>query len=160
MTSLVTMALVVVQSSLQGKVSVDGSSTVYPITEAVAEEIAEKHPKIRVTVGISGTGGGFKRFAANEIDISDASRTIKRKELDICQKAGISFIEIPVAYDGLTVVVNPKNDWAKDLTVNELKTIFLAGGANKWSDVRPEWPNERIRIYSPGTDSGLSLIHI
>ena len=141
--------------TLRGNVRVDGSSTVFPITEAVAESFSEDAPKVRVTVGVSGTGGGFKRFAANEIDISDASRPIKGKEMKLMTDNGVEYIELPVAYDGLTVVVNPENKWVDHLTVDELKKIFLADSAAKmWSDVRPEWPARPIKIFSPGTDSG------
>ncbi len=141
--------------SLRGNVRVDGSSTVFPITEAVAESFSDDAPRVRVTVGVSGTGGGFKRFAANEIDISDASRPIKSKEMKLIEENGINFIEIPIAYDGLTIVVNPKNDWIDDLTVDELKKIFRSDSAAKrWSDVREEWPDRPIKIFSPGTDSG------
>ena len=139
---------------LSGKVTVDGSSTVYPITEAVAEEFNKEHGRVRVTVGISGTGGGFKRFANGETDISDASRPIKKSEADPARSNGVEFIEIPVAYDGLTVVVNKQNTWAKTLTVDQLKKIFLEGGAKTWKDVDPSFPAEPIKVYAPGTDSG------
>ena len=140
---------------LRGSITVDGSSTVYPITEAVAESFKAAAPNVKVTVGVSGTGGGFKRFAANETDISDASRPIKAAEAKMCNDAGIEFIEIPVAYDGLTIVVNKGNYWAESMTVDDLKKIFLAsGGAKTWQDVRPEWPDRPINIYCPGTDSG------
>ena len=140
---------------LSGSVKIDGSSTVYPITEAVAESFQEEAPRVRVPVGISGTGGGFKRFTVGETDISDASRPIKKKELDVCRSNGVEFIEIPVAYDGLSIVVNKKNTWVDHLSVDELKKIFLDGAhAMTWKDVRPEWPERRIKIYAPGTDSG------
>ena len=140
---------------LKGTISIDGSSTVYPITEAVAEEFGYEHPRTRVTVGISGTGGGFKRFSVGETDISDASRPIKQKELENAQKHGIEFIEIPVAYDGLSIVVNNENTWCKDLTVDELKQMFLDGSTIKtWQDIRPQWPAVPVKLYSPGTDSG------
>lgn len=142
-------------NNLRGNIRVDGSSTVFPITEAIAESFGEAAPNVRVTVGVSGTGGGFKRFAAKEIDISDASRPIKAKEMKMLAEGKIDFIEIPVAYDGLTIVVNPKNDWADNITVDELKKIFLAeAGGNKWSDIREGWPERPIKIFSPGTDSG------
>ncbi|MDG2095108.1 MAG: PstS family phosphate ABC transporter substrate-binding protein [Phycisphaerales bacterium] len=142
-------------NNLRGNIRVDGSSTVFPITEAIAESFSDSAPSVRVTVGVSGTGGGFKRFAAKEIDISDASRPIKSKELKMLKESKIDFIEIPVAYDGLTIVVNPKNDWADNITVDELKKIFLAeAGGNKWSDIREGWPERPIKIFSPGTDSG------
>ncbi len=142
-------------SSLRGSIKIDGSSTVYPITEAVAEEFAEVCPRVRVTVGISGTGGGFKRFSVGETDISDASRPIKSKEYDKAVENGVDFIEIPVAYDGLSIVVNKSNHWVDQLTVDDLKKIFLDGSPVKtWKDVRSSWPAVPIAIYSPGTDSG------
>lgn len=142
-------------SRLRGSVKIDGSSTVYPITEAVAEEFRGVAPNVRVTVGISGTGGGFKRFVVGETDISDASRPIKAAEAAEAEKNRVEFVEIPVAYDGLSVVVNPKNDWIDHLTVDELKHIFLEGrAASTWADVRSSWPATPIKIYSPGTDSG------
>lgn len=140
---------------LGGLVRVDGSSTVYPITEAVAEEFGRVNPRVRVTVGISGTGGGFKRFTAGETDISDASRPIKAKELKIAQEKQVDFIEVPVAYDGLSIVVNKANTWCNDLTVDELKRIFLSNSSvYSWRDIRPEWPDVPVKIYAPGTDSG------
>ena len=108
---------------LKGVVKIDGSSTVYPITEAVAEEFNASAPKVRVTVGVSGTGGGFKRFVAGEIDIADASRPIKKSENDMAAKAKLDYIELPIAFDGLTIVVNPKNTWATSLTVEQVKKI-------------------------------------
>jgi phosphate transport system substrate-binding protein len=143
--------------AVSGAVEIDGSSTVFPITEAVAEEFGKENSGVRVTVGISGTGGGFKRFCAGETDISDASRPIKKEEADICAAAGIDFIEIPVAYDGLSVVVNHDNDWATCITTAELKTLWqpeAEGKITKWSQVRASWPDEEITLYGPGTDSG------
>ena len=141
--------------ALAGTVSVDGSSTVFPVTEAVAEEFGKVHPKVRVTVGISGTGGGFKKFCSGEIDINDASRHIKDKEIRVAKENGVEYIEIPVAYDGLSVVVNKKNDFIDYLTVDELNAIWKYGSTMKtWSDVRPNWPNQEIKLYGPGTDSG------
>ncbi len=141
--------------ALKGTVKIDGSSTVYPITEAVAEEFGAENRKVRVTVGISGTGGGFKRFSTGETDVSDASRPIKKKELDKAIENGVEFIEIPVAYDGLSIVVNKDNDFVDALTVDELKKIFLDGSTVKtWQDVRPEWPAVEVKLYAPGTDSG------
>ena len=141
--------------TLTGAVRIDGSSTVYPITEAVAEEFHGVERKVRVSVGFSGTGGGFKKFAAGETQISDASRPIKAKERQSLDSAGINFIELPVAYDGLCVVLNTKNTWVDYLTVDELKMIFLDGSTvTKWSDVRPGWPDVAVDIYAPGTDSG------
>ncbi|MAI66792.1 MAG: phosphate-binding protein [Phycisphaerae bacterium] len=142
-------------SKLRGSVKIDGSSTVYPITEAVAEEFAEEAPRVRVTVGISGTGGGFKRFSAGEIDISDASRPIKATEEKVCTEAGLEFIEVPVAYDGLTIVVNKENDWCNALTVDQIKKMFLDGSTAKtWQDIDSSWPAMPLKLYSPGTDSG------
>jgi phosphate transport system substrate-binding protein len=139
-----------------GAVSIDGSSTVYPITEAVAEEfMAETGGRVRVTVGVSGTGGGFKRFCADETDISNASRHIKQSEVEQCEANGIEYLELPIAYDGLSVVVHPENTFAQCLTVAELRRIWSPGSAvETWADVRPDWPRERIRLYGPGTDSG------
>ncbi|MCH2695537.1 MAG: PstS family phosphate ABC transporter substrate-binding protein [Acidobacteriia bacterium] len=136
-------------------VKVDGSSTVFPITEAVAEEFQKVYPKVRVTVGVSGTGGGFKKFCVGEIDINDASRSIKQKELSVAAEKNIQFIELPVAFDGLSVVVNPQNDFVDYLTVGELKRIWQPGSTvTKWSDVRTGWPEKPITLYGPGTDSG------
>ncbi|MHC4947001.1 MAG: PstS family phosphate ABC transporter substrate-binding protein [Planctomycetota bacterium] len=140
---------------LKGSIKIDGSSTVYPITEAVAEEFAGVAPRVRVTVGISGTGGGFKRFSVGETDVSDASRPIKKKEHDAAVAEGVEYLEIPVAYDGLSIVVNKGNYWVDHLTIDELKAIFLDGSTVKsWKDVRGEWPDIPVKIYAPGTDSG------
>lgn len=141
--------------ALRGKVVIDGSSTVYPITEAAAAAFRESFPNVDVTVAISGTGGGFKRFVKGETDISDASRPITPEEFKQAKSNGVQFIEIPVALDGLSMVVNKANDWVDQLTVDDLKAIYLDGGkATKWSDLRASWPNEQIKVYSPGTDSG------
>ena len=135
-------------------IKIDGSSTVYPITEAVAEEF-QKSTKIKVTVGESGTGGGFKKFCRGEIDIADASRPILQKEMDACKEAGIQYIELPIAYDGLTVVVNNKNDWVKSLSVDELKKIWNSGSSIKnWKQVNPAYPDKAMGLYGPGTASG------
>ena len=135
-------------------IKIDGSSTVYPITEAVAEEF-QKAQKIKVTVGESGTGGGFKKFCRGETDISNASRPISQKEIDACKEAGIQFIELPIAYDALTVVVNSKNDWVKSITVDELKKIWGPGSSVKnWKDVNPAYPDKKMGLYGPGTASG------
>lgn len=140
---------------LRGSIAIDGSSTVFPITQAVAEEFKEKAPNVNVTIGVSGTGGGFKRFALGETDISDASRPIKKEEHDGAAKNGVKYIELPIAYDGLSFVVNKSNTWVDSLTVEELQTIFLASKAAKtWKDVRPSWPSKPITMYIPGTDSG------
>ena len=140
---------------LKGSVLIDGSSTVFPITEAVAEEFQKVQPQVKVTVGISGTGGGFKKFTIGETDINDASRPIKPKEISTAQDNGIKFIELPVAFDGIAVVVNPKNAFVDKLTTAELKKIWQPGSTVKnWSDVRPGWPRQPITLYGPGTDSG------
>lgn len=143
-------------SQLEGSIVVDGSSTVFPITEAVANDFKKQFPKVNVTVAVSGTGGGFKRFTKGETDISNASRPITFEEFGQCKENKVEFVELPVAYDGLTVVVNPQNDWVKQLSVADLQKIFLAsdGAPKKWSDVNPEWPATDLKVYSPGTDSG------
>lgn len=144
--------------SLSGLVTVDGSSTVFPVTEAVAEEFQRATgQRVRVTVGISGTGGGFKKFARGEIDIADASRPILSQEIEEAAKNGIEFLELPICFDALTVVVHPANDWADTITVEELKRIWepaAEGKVRKWSDVRPGWPDAELVLYGPGTDSG------
>ena len=140
---------------LSGDITIDGSSTVFPVSQAAAEQFEKKYPQVNVTVGSSGTGGGFKRFTTGETDVSDASRPIKKNELDQCNAKGVKFVELPVAYDGLTVVVNPANKWVEQLTIDQLKKIFLErGAATQWSDVNPAWPNAEIKIFSPGYDSG------
>ena len=140
---------------LQGAVAGDGSSTVAPIIEAVVEEYAGTQPDVKVSVGVSGTGGGFEKFIAGETDFSNASRNIKDEEKKKLEEAGIDFTELALAYDGLSVVVNPENDWAKDLTVEQLQKIWIEDGKEKkWSDIDPSWPDEKIVYYSPGTDSG------
>lgn len=139
-------------------IKIDGSSTVFPITEAVAEEFQNSQAgKVRVTVGISGTGGGFKKFCRGEIDIQDASRPISADEMKICKDAGITYIELPIAFDALTVVVNPKNTWVKDITVEELKKLWAPGAQGKitkWSQVRSGWPDSEIKLFGAGSDSG------
>ena len=141
---------------LSGSISADGSSTVYPITEAIAEEFGREHEgAVRVTVGLSGTGGGFKRFCAGETDISNASRRIKESEQQLCTQNGVSFVELQVAYDGLSIIANPKNAFLQCLTVDELKKIWEPGSTIKnWSQVRPGFPNEEMKLYGPGTNSG------
>ncbi|MCX7188915.1 MAG: phosphate ABC transporter substrate-binding protein PstS family protein, partial [Methylotenera sp.] len=135
-------------------IAIDGSSTVYPITEAMAEEF-QKVSKTKVTVGESGTGGGFKKFCRGETDISDASRPIAQKEIDACKEAGIQYIELAVAYDALTVVVNSKNDWVKSLSVAELNSIWKPGSSVKnWKQVNPAYPDKALALYGPGTASG------
>lgn len=142
---------------VEGTILVDGSSTVAPITIAVAEEFQKLHPDVRVPVGISGTGGGFKKFCAGETDISNASRPIKSSEADLCAKNGIEFIELPIAFDGLAVMVNPQNDFVTCLTVEELKKIWEPGAEGKvtnWSQVRAGFPDRPLSLYGPGVDSG------
>jgi phosphate transport system substrate-binding protein len=138
-------------------IRVDGSSTVFPITEAVAEEFQTVNPNVRVTIGVSGTGGGFQKFCAGETDISNASRPVKPTEIEACRKAGIEFVELPVAYDGLAVVVNPKNTWAGSMTVAELRELWAPaaqGRIMRWNQVRSSWPDREIRLFGPGVDSG------
>jgi phosphate transport system substrate-binding protein len=133
----------------------DGSSTVGPFTTRAAENFRGQNPDVDVTVGISGTGGGFERFCAGETDISNASREIEEDEQRLCADAGIEYIELPAANDALTVVVNPQNDWATCLTVEQLKAIWEPGSkVNSWQDVDPSFPDEPLRLYGPGTDSG------
>jgi phosphate transport system substrate-binding protein len=138
-------------------IKIDGSSTVYPITEAIAEEFQKVNKDIKVTVGISGTGGGMKKFTTNQTDISDASRPIKTSEQKQARLNGIDYIELPIAYDGLTVVVNKNNKFVDKMTVAELKKLWEPAAQNvvtKWSQVRDGWPSEKIKLYGPGTDSG------
>lgn len=139
-------------------IKIDGSSTVFPITEAVAEEFqAEQKGKVNVTVGISGTGGGFKKFVRGEIDIADASRPILTDEMGQAKANGIEYIELPIAFDALTVVVNPQNTWVDHMTVGELKKIWepdAQGKITHWNQIRPEWPNEKIALFGAGADSG------
>ncbi len=143
------------KTAAASSVRVDGSSTVYPITEAVAEEFRKVSPEVRVTVGISGTGGGFKKFAAGEIDIADASRPIKAEEAQALAAASIEFIELPIAYDGLSIVVNHDNKFVDQLSVEELHAIWAPESQVKmWSDVRPTWAKEPLSLYGPGHDSG------
>jgi phosphate transport system substrate-binding protein len=144
-------------AKVTGDIKADGSSTVFPIAEAMAEEFQNANPGTRVTVGVSGTGGGFKKFCAGETDISNASRPIKKSEMELCQKNGIEYVELPVAYDGLSVVVNPANDWAKCMTPDELKTMWSATGEGKvktWNQVSAQMPSNPLVLYGPGTDSG------
>ena len=155
---LAAAALVALQAAAAQVVRIDGSSTVYPISEAVAEEFQKaKKGAIKVTVGISGTGGGFKKFCRGEIDIADASRPILKKEMDDCRAAGVQYIELPVAFDALTVVINPQNTWIKTLTVAELKRIWEPAAQKaivKWSQVNPAWPDAPLKLFGPGADSG------
>lgn len=142
-------------TQLSGVIEIDGSSTVYPITEAVAEEFHKVNSKVQVNVGVSGTGGGFKRFVVGETAISDASRPISSSEKDAAAKNGIEYVELKVAIDGLSVLVNPQNDWAKCLTVAELKKVWEPSSTiNNWNQIRAGFPDRPLRLYGPGTDSG------
>jgi phosphate transport system substrate-binding protein len=143
-------------SSSGGIIAIDGSSTVFPITEAVAEEF-QKTSDARVTIGVSGTGGGFKKFCQGETAITGASRPIKPSEVELCESHGIEYIELPVAYDGLAVVVHPENQWAEHMTVAELKTLWEPAAQAKitrWNQVRPGWPDQEIHLFGAGVDSG------
>jgi phosphate transport system substrate-binding protein len=140
-----------------GEVKIDGSSTVFPITEAVAEEFRSEAPNVRVTVGVSGTGGGFKKFLRGETDINNASREIQPIEIKQAKEAGMEYLRLSVAFDGLAVVVNPENDWVDYFTVQELKKIWEPDAQNnltKWSQIRDDWPEEEIHLYGPGVASG------
>ncbi|RFU64898.1 PstS family phosphate ABC transporter substrate-binding protein [Peribacillus glennii] len=140
---------------LSGNIKVDGSSTVYPIMEAVVEEYGAEQPDVKVSVGSSGTGGGFESFAAGETQLTNASRPIKDEEKQKLKANGIDYTEFRLAFDGLSVVVNKENDWVDHLTVDELRKMWLeTGSPKKWSDIRKGWPDEEIKFYSPGTDSG------
>lgn len=152
------VAMLGAQAAHAQVIKIDGSSTVYPITEAVAEEFQKaKKNVIKVTVGISGTGGGFKKFCRDETDISDASRPITAKEMEDCKAAGVQYIEMPVAFDALTVVINPKNTFLKQATVAELKTMWepaAQGKITKWNQINPAWPDAPIKLFGAGADSG------
>lgn len=137
-------------------VKVDGSSTVYPITEGIAEDF-QKHTKIKATVGISGTGGGFKKFCRGEIDVQNASRPILQKEMEDCARAGIAYIELPVAFDALTVVVSPRNDFVRELTVDQLRRMWepaAQGRVTNWNQINPAFPNRPLKLFGAGSDSG------
>ena len=145
------------QNQLTGTINIDGSSTVYPITEAVAEEFKKVYPDVKVAVALSGTGGGFKKFVRGETDINDASRPISHYEDSVTKANGIEYIELVVAYDGLVVVVNPKNTWCNDIKVEELKKIWepeAQGKITHWNQIRPEWPNQPLHLYGAGVESG------
>lgn len=138
-------------------VKIDGSSTVYPVTEAVAEEFQKANKGLKVTVGVSGTGGGFKKFCRAETDISNASRPITKSEMDACKAAGVEYFELPVAFDALTVVINPRNTWLKQATVAELKKLWepaAQGKVTRWNQVNPQWPDQPIKLFGAGSDSG------
>lgn len=143
--------------NLSGNIQIDGSSTVYPITEAVAEEFRREAPDVRVTVGVSGTGGGMKKFSRGEIDMVNASRSMNEAEAAQAKENNISYVQLPVAYDGLTVVVHPENNWVNSITVEELKKIWEPGAQGtitRWNQIRPEWPNQEIHLYGAGVESG------
>lgn len=155
MKKILALLALVPATALAQNIAVDGSSTVYPISLSMAEEFQIVNPDAQVTVGFAGTGGGFERFCAGETQISDASRVVKDDEVAACEEAGIPFIELPIAADALTVVVNPENDWAECLTVEQLQQIWSAdGGVTNWSDVDSSFPDEAIELYGPGVDSG------
>ncbi len=140
---------------LSGTIEIDGSSTVFPISQAAAEEFRKEQPKVQVPVGISGTGGGFKRFVVGETEVSNASRSIRDSERELAAQNGIEFIELTVAFDGLSVMVNPANDFATCMTTQELKKLWEPGSTvSKWSEIRDGWPDDEIRLYGPDTDSG------
>jgi phosphate transport system substrate-binding protein len=144
-----------VNTSLQGTVKVDGSSTVYPISEAAGSKFHDKFPNVDVTVGVKGTGGGFSEFSKGNIDISDASRPIKQSELDECNKNGIRFLELPIAYDGLAICVHKDNSFIDEISIEDLKKIYNADLSLKtWKDLNPNYPDESFKIFMPGTDSG------
>jgi phosphate transport system substrate-binding protein len=144
--------------NLSGQIAVEGSSTVLPITQAAAEAFSQENPDVRISVGGAGTGDGFEAFCAGETQISDASRPIDpEEEIPLCKENGVEYIEIPVAFDGLSIVVNPQNDFATGITVEELKTLWepaAEGRITQWSQVRSEWPDQEIILYGPGTESG------
>jgi phosphate transport system substrate-binding protein len=140
---------------LKGEIKLDGSSTVYLISEAMATQFKKQHEGVSISVGISGTGGGFKKFAAGETDISNASRAIKPAEQEACRKNNIEYVELQVAWDGLAVVIHPENTWARKMTMEQLKRIWHPdSAARKWSDVDPSWPGEEIKLFGAGPDSG------
>ncbi|WP_293052095.1 MULTISPECIES: PstS family phosphate ABC transporter substrate-binding protein [unclassified Moorena] len=144
-------------STPKAQVKVDGSSTVFPISAAMAEEFEKANPEIQVTVGVSGTGGGFKKFCAGETDISNGSRPIKESEIELCKKGGIEYIELPIAFDGLSVVVNKENNFASCLKISELKKMWEPAAQDKiknWKQIRPGFPDTKLGLYGPGTDSG------
>lgn len=148
-------AVLVVGGCSRPSITIDGSSTVIRITEAVTEEFHKEQPSVRITGGRSGTGGGFKKFAQGEIDICDASRRINEVEQKACKEHGINWVELEIAFDGISLVANPQNDWCECLTVEQLKAIWEPGSKiTKWSDINSKWPQHEIKLYGPGTDSG------
>src|SRR5580704_8329800 len=142
-------------AALRGRITIDGSSTVYVITQAVTEEFLKAHRQVRVTLGRAGTGGGFKRFDVDDLDVCDASRPIEPEEAAFCRQNGVEYLELKVALDGLTVVVNPQNTWCRALTVGQLKQIWESGSrVTTWNEIDPAWPPMQILLYGPDTDSG------
>ncbi|MFD3005347.1 PstS family phosphate ABC transporter substrate-binding protein [Thermus tengchongensis] len=155
MKKLYGLLLLALAGTAMAQIRADGSSTVYPITQAVAEEFVTRNPQVRISVAFSGTGAGFQKFCRGETDISNASRPIRKSEMEACQKAGIQFVEIPIAFDALTVMVNRQNTWAQCLTTAQLRSIWEPNSkVNFWKDLNPAWPNRRIVLFGPGTDSG------
>ncbi|AEV15309.1 Phosphate binding protein [Thermus sp. CCB_US3_UF1] len=149
------LALVALLGTALAQVRSDGSSTVYPITQAVAEEFVTRNPQVKISVAFSGTGAGFQKFCRGETDVQNASRPIRKSEMEACQKAGIQYIEIPIAYDALSILVNKQNTWAQCLTTAQLKSIWEPNAkVNFWKDLNPAWPNRRIVLFGAGTDSG------
>jgi len=152
------LSISISHAQVPASIKIDGSSTVFPISEAVSEEFqTSKRGKVRVTVGISGTGGGFKKFCRGETDIQDASRTIMKDEMEACKKAGIKYFELPIAYDAMVIAVNPKNTWVKDITVADLKKMWERPAQQKilkWNQVRKEWPDAPLKLFGAGSDSG------
>jgi phosphate transport system substrate-binding protein len=143
------------QVELSGEIKIDGSSTVYLITEKMAAAFRSLHPNVKISIGVSGTGGGFKKFANNETDISDASRPIRPAEAEACRKNGIEYLELKVGIDGLAVIIHPENTWARKLTVEQLHHIWRPNNpAQRWKDLDPNWPDEKIELFGAGTDSG------
>lgn len=152
-----TQAASTIPASLAGNVQIDGSSTVFPVTKAIAEEFRKQAADVQVTVNFSGTRGGFEKFCAGETDISNASRPIVTKEMAACKEAGVPYMELPIAFDALTVVVHPQNSWAKDITIAELQKVWepsAEGKITRWNQIRSDWPDRPLTLYGPGKDSG------
>ncbi len=159
-TTAVTVGLLGISSAkaqLSGLINIDGSSTVFPVTEAMAEDFMAANPNVRITVGVSGTGGGFRKFCAKETDISNASRAIKDSEKEACKAAGVEYEEFLIGLDALAILVHPSNNWMKNITMEELATLWgpdAEGRITRWNQVNSSWPNQPIRLFGPGTDSG------
>ncbi len=142
-------------AALRGRISIDGSSTVYPITQAAAEEFMKLHPKVAIPIDVAGTGGGFKRFVVDDLDVCDASRPIEAEEIEACRNNGVGYLELPIGIDGLSVVVNAKNTWCNSLTVGQLKRLWESGSRlQTWDELDPAFPQQEIVLYGPDTDSG------